>query len=46
MAFDVSDLGYVLQTGAIVLSGKPMDLLKNDMVKKAYLGEIHAEGAC
>ncbi len=46
MAFDVSDLGYVLQTGSIVLSGKPSELVRNDMVKKAYLGEILTEGVC
>ena len=46
MAFDVSDYGYVLQTGSIVLEGKPAELIQNEMVKKAYLGEIKAEGAC
>jgi branched-chain amino acid transport system ATP-binding protein len=40
MAFDVSDYGYVIQTGSIVLSGKSSDLVNVDMVKKAYLGEI------
>jgi branched-chain amino acid transport system ATP-binding protein len=40
MAFDVSDYGYVIQTGSIVLSGRSSDLVNVDMVKKAYLGEI------
>jgi ABC-type branched-subunit amino acid transport system ATPase component len=28
----------VLQTGRIVLEGKGKDLLKSDLVRKAYLG--------
>jgi ABC-type branched-subunit amino acid transport system ATPase component len=28
----------VLQTGRMVMEGKPEDLLKTDMIKKAYLG--------
>ncbi|MGI6702868.1 MAG: ABC transporter ATP-binding protein [Clostridia bacterium] len=40
MAFDVSDFGYVIQTGNIVLSGKSCELANVEMVKKAYLGEI------
>ncbi len=35
----ISDRGYVLQTGEIVLSGTGKDLLANEMVRKAYLGE-------
>ncbi len=34
----ISDRAYVLENGAIVLSGKGEELLKSDMVKKAYLG--------
>ncbi len=34
----ISDRAYVLENGAIVLSGKGRELLKSDMVKKAYLG--------
>ena len=30
--------GYVLQTGRIVLQGKPEELIASDMVRKAYLG--------
>jgi branched-chain amino acid transport system ATP-binding protein len=37
-ALDISDRAYVLQTGRIVLEGKGKDLLKSDLVRKAYLG--------
>ena len=39
MALGVAHRGYVLQTGNIVLSGKADELMTNDMVRKAYLGE-------
>jgi branched-chain amino acid transport system ATP-binding protein len=38
-ALAVANRGYVLQTGLIVLSGSGRELLGNDMVRKAYLGE-------
>lgn len=38
-ALSISDRGYVLETGKIVLEGKSEDLLNNDSIKKAYLGE-------
>lgn len=38
-ALSISDRGYVLETGNIVLEGKADELLNNDSVKKAYLGE-------
>jgi branched-chain amino acid transport system ATP-binding protein len=38
-ALSIADRGYVLETGKIVLEGKAQDLLNNDSVKKAYLGE-------
>ena len=34
-----ADYGYVLEVGKIVLSGTGRDLLVNDSVRKAYLGE-------
>ena len=34
-----ADYGYVLEVGKIVLSGSGRDLLVNDEVRKAYLGE-------
>jgi branched-chain amino acid transport system ATP-binding protein len=39
MALEVANRGYVLQTGEIVLSDAADALIKNDMIKKVYLGE-------
>lgn len=38
-ALSIADRAYVLETGNITLSGKASDLINNDSVKKAYLGE-------
>jgi branched-chain amino acid transport system ATP-binding protein len=38
-ALAVANRGYVIQTGNIVLTGTGRELLGNDMVRKAYLGE-------
>ena len=38
MALQTADLGYVLETGRITLSGPGRELLANEAVKKAYLG--------
>ncbi len=38
MALKIADIGYVLETGRITLSGAGRDLLRNEAVKKAYLG--------
>ncbi len=38
-ALSISERAYVLETGKIVLDGKADDLLNNDSIKKAYLGE-------
>jgi len=38
-ALSIADRAYVLETGRIVLDGKAEDLLNDDSVKKAYLGE-------
>jgi branched-chain amino acid transport system ATP-binding protein len=38
-ALSIAHRGYVLQTGEVVLSGKADDLRKNEIVRKAYLGE-------
>jgi branched-chain amino acid transport system ATP-binding protein len=38
MALKVANRAYVLETGKIKLSGDAKELLKNDEVKKAYLG--------
>ena len=38
-ALSIADRGYVLETGKIVKTGKAADLLNDDSIKKAYLGE-------
>ena len=40
MALSIAHRGYVLQTGEVVLSGKAPDLLQNEQVQKAYLGQM------
>ncbi|RMF32943.1 MAG: ABC transporter ATP-binding protein [Chloroflexi bacterium] len=37
-ALEVADYAYVLQTGRVVLEGTGTDLLKTDLVRRAYLG--------
>ena len=37
-SLEVSDRGYVLENGRVVLSGTGQELLKNEHVKEAYLG--------
>jgi branched-chain amino acid transport system ATP-binding protein len=38
-ALEIADFGYVLETGRITLRGPGKELLANDGVRKAYLGE-------
>lgn len=38
LALGLADRGYVLETGILVESGRASDLLKSELVKKAYLG--------
>jgi branched-chain amino acid transport system ATP-binding protein len=38
-ALAIANRAYVLETGNIVLSGPAQELLHNDEIKKAYLGE-------
>lgn len=38
-ALKIADLGYIMETGRITLSGTGQELLSNDEIKKAYLGE-------
>lgn len=38
ISLETSDRGYVLETGRIVLEGSSEELLRNQHVKKAYLG--------
>lgn len=39
IALELSDYGYCIETGEIAFSGNGKDLLKDDRVRKAYLGE-------
>jgi branched-chain amino acid transport system ATP-binding protein len=38
-ALSLADRGYVMETGTIVLEDTGANLLDNDAVRKAYLGE-------
>ena len=38
-ALSISDRAYVLETGDIRFSGNAKELMNNDNIKKAYLGE-------
>ena len=38
-ALRIADIGYILETGIIKNKGQGLELLKNDDVRKAYLGE-------
>ena len=38
-ALAIADRAYVLETGKISLDGNAKDLLNDDSIKKAYLGE-------
>lgn len=38
-ALHIADIGYVIETGKITIKGTGKELLSNDAVKKAYLGE-------
>lgn len=39
VALKIADRGYVLETGRITIEGTGKELLENDEIKKAYLGE-------
>jgi branched-chain amino acid transport system ATP-binding protein len=38
VSLSIADRGYVLSTGRVVLEGKAADLLRNEELRKAYLG--------
>ncbi len=38
LSLEISDRGYVLENGRVVLSGKSKDLINNEHVKRAYMG--------
>ena len=40
IALSIADRGYVLQTGEVVLQGDAQELLQNEAMKRAYLGEV------
>jgi branched-chain amino acid transport system ATP-binding protein len=39
-ALEAADTGYVLETGAIIFSGTGKELLNDERVRRAYLGEV------
>ncbi len=45
MGLSVANRGYVLETGRLVLSGKPGDLWNDEAVRAAYLGGAPQHGA-
>ena len=40
MALQVAHRGYVLETGSVALQGTGQELLRNEQVRKTYLGEL------
>ena len=38
-ALKIADIGYIMETGRITLTGTGRELLNNEEIKKAYLGE-------
>ena len=38
-ALNIADRAYVLETGSVVMDGPAAELMNNDAIKKAYLGE-------
>ena len=40
MALSIADYGYVMETGEICFEGKASKIAGNEMVRKAYLGEL------
>ena len=41
MALKTADMGYVMETGRVTMSGPGQELLANESVKAAYLGTSH-----
>lgn len=39
IALQISDRGYVLERGQVAAQGQREELLKDEAIKKAYLGE-------
>ena len=40
MALAIANRGYVLETGKVIMQGDAKELLKDENVKKAYLGSL------
>jgi ABC-type branched-subunit amino acid transport system ATPase component len=40
VALEIADRAYVLQNGVMRLEGPARELLANDEVRRAYLGEV------
>ncbi len=38
LALEISDFGYVLETGRVILAGRSADLRRNPQIRQAYLG--------
>ncbi len=45
MALKAADIGYVMETGRITMSGSGQDLASNEEVKEAYLGKAKSRQA-
>jgi branched-chain amino acid transport system ATP-binding protein len=45
MALSIAHRAYVLQTGAVVLSGTAAELRVNPLIREAYLGELKVDAA-
>jgi branched-chain amino acid transport system ATP-binding protein len=45
MALSIAHRAYVLQTGAVVLSGTAKELQENPLIREAYLGEMKVDAA-
>ena len=43
MALGISDYGYVLESGTVLLSGTADELIRDPQVQEAYLGRGHAQ---
>lgn len=39
-ALKIADIGYIMETGTIILKGEGKDLVNNEEIKKAYLGDL------
>ena len=43
LALEIASRGYVMESGAITLSGSATELLADPKVREAYLGEVAGE---